>query len=114
LYIAKDLQQKWRQIGRLGKPALAAVLVGLILLLLAMAACPELHEYFHKDADCPDHHCAVTLLAHGKVSSATVDVAVVTQPVSIQPPSPVFISPYAPAIEHLPAGRAPPVLSFAS
>ena len=49
-----------------GKSAVAVLLIGMILLLDAMAACPALHELIHKDADKPGHECAVTMFAHGK------------------------------------------------
>lgn len=44
---------------RHGKAALAALLVGIILFLDAMAACFALHELIHKDVDKPGHECAV-------------------------------------------------------
>src|SRR5208282_3053228 len=50
-YIANDLQHVKFTLHRLGKPALAALLVGLVLLLNAMAVVPALHELIHKDAD---------------------------------------------------------------
>jgi hypothetical protein len=85
------------------------LLVGLVLMVNAMAASPSLHEWLHADAGEAGHHCAVTLFAHGQVDSASADV-VVTAPqcVVVSEPS-VEISVYSPAIEHLPAGRAPPV-----
>ena len=50
-----------------GKSLLAGLLIALVLLLDAMAACPALHELIHHDADKPGHECAVTMFAHGKV-----------------------------------------------
>ena len=58
-----------------GKAVIASLLVGLVLLLDVMAVCPSLHELVHKDAGSPEHHCAVTMFAHGQVDSATVEVA---------------------------------------
>ena len=59
---------------RHSKAALAALLVGMVLFLDAMAASPALHQLIHKDANKAGHECAVTMFAHGKVESATVDV----------------------------------------
>lgn len=96
-----------------GKAVLASLLIGLVLLLDAMAASPALHEMIHKDAGKADHDCAVTMFAHGKVDSATVEIAAATPTVSIET-TPVFFSSFAPAIENLPAGRAPPAACIAS
>jgi hypothetical protein len=93
------------------KAALAALLVGMILLLDAMAASPALHEWIHKDADQPGHECAVTMFAHGKVDSATIDVPVVAPAAAIQATPQVELSVFTPAIENLPQGRAPPAVS---
>jgi len=99
---------------RQGKAALATLLVALVLLLDAMAACPELHELIHKDAGKADHDCAVTMFAHGHVEAANVDVFAVKSVISIEPVPQVSFSIFAPAIENLPAGRAPPVLPAVS
>jgi hypothetical protein len=95
--------------NQFGKPALAALLVGLILLLDAMAACPSLHELIHKDADKATHQCAVTLFAHGQVDSATVEVPACAPPALIETTPQISFSIFSPAIENLPPGRAPPV-----
>jgi hypothetical protein len=97
-----------------GQAVIASLLVGLVLLLDAMAACPALHEMIHKDAGKADHDCAVTMFAHGKVDSATVEVAAVVTTVLIETVPQVSFSVFAPAIENLPAGRAPPVLPAVS
>ena len=102
------------RLNRLGKPALAVLLLGLVLLLNAMAAVPALHELIHKDADEAGHQCAVTLFAHGHVESAIGHVPVVL-PAAVIEITPHFIfSLFSPAIENLPLGRAPPVLGIAS
>ena len=92
-----------------GKAVIASLLVCLVLLLDAMAACPALHELIHKDADSDEHHCAVTMFAHGQVDSATVQVSAVTPTVSVETVPQIVFSIFAPAIENLPAGRGPPV-----
>ena len=68
------MQYRTSHFLRFGRSALAAWLVGMVLLLDAMAACPELHELIHKDANEADHHCAVTVFAQGKVDSVGCEV----------------------------------------
>ena len=108
-YIANDLQHVKFTLHRLGKPALAALLVGLVLLLNAMAVVPALHELIHKDADEHGHQCAVTLFAHGQVDSPVAEVA------AIVPVAPVEFLPFASVsvfnalVETLPPDRGPPV-----
>ena len=91
-------------------PTLAASLVGLILLLNAMAACPALHELIHNDADKADHQCAVTMFAQGKVDSATCETIIPEPTILIETPRYFTFSIFSPAIENLPQGRAPPVV----
>ena len=93
-----------------GKAALAALLVGMILFLDAMAACPALHELIHKDADKANHDCAVTMFAHGKVESASVDVPVHVATIPIEATPQNVFSVFSTAIENLPQGRAPPAV----
>jgi hypothetical protein len=95
---------------KFGIPTLAASLVGLILLLDAMAACPALHEMIHKDADEADHHCAVTMFAQGKVDSATSETVIPEPTTLIETPRYFTFSIFSPAIENLPQGRAPPTV----
>jgi hypothetical protein len=92
-----------------GKAVVASLLTGLVLLLNALASSPELHELFHADAGQAEHHCAVTLFAHGQVDSATVEVSALAPVVSVDSAPQIVFSVFAPAIENLPAGRAPPV-----
>ena len=88
---------------------LAWLLAGLVLLLDAMAASPQLHELIHRDADASGHTCAVTIFAHGQVDSPVVEVA------AIVPAAPFEFSPLTPVsafnalVESLPPGRGPPV-----
>jgi len=74
-----------------------------------MAASPGLHELIHADSGHDDHECAVTLFAHGQADSVTVDVSPALATVVIQFSADFDVSTFAPAIESLPAGRAPPV-----
>ena len=101
-----------RDFNKLGKAFLAVWLIGSILLAAAAGTAPSLHKLFHADADQPGHTCAVTLFAHGQVDSATVEISVVAPTVSVETTSPFAFSVFAPAIENLPAGRAPPVSVF--
>jgi len=103
-----------RYFVQLGKPALAALLVGIVLLLDAMAACPALHEMIHKDADESDHHCAVTLLAQGKIEAASCEIITPPPTVIVETVRYFTISVFSPAIENLPHGRAPPALCSVS
>ena len=97
-----------------GKAFIASLLVGVVLLLDAMAACPSLHELLHKDANRPDHECAVTMFAHGKVDSVSVDVPAAAPQIFVVVLPSVEFSIFSPAIDSLPAGRAPPVSCIAS
>jgi hypothetical protein len=97
--------------GRPGKAFVASLLVALVLLLDAMAACPALHELIHHDAGKPDHECAVTMFAHGQVESASIELPVTTPQVFVFALPQVEISVFSPAIENLPAGRGPPASS---
>jgi hypothetical protein len=97
-----------------GQAVIASLLAGVVLLLDAMAASPSLHELIHKDADKAGHECAVTMFAHGQVDSASVDVPVVVPQTFVETAPTVTISVFSPAIENLPAGRAPPVLPVVS
>ncbi len=45
--------------------AMAACVILQMILALAMAAAPELHERFHPDAGDAHHECVVTHLIHG-------------------------------------------------
>jgi len=97
-----------------GKAFIASLLVGVVLLLDAMAACPSLHELLHKDANRPDHECAVTMFAHGKVDSVGVGVPAAAPQIFVVVLPSVEFSIFSPAIDSLPAERAPPVSCIAS
>lgn len=99
------------QFLRRSKAFIALMLMGIVLLMNAMAASPALHEFFHPDAGNSQHQCAVTMFAHGQVDSASVDVPVPAPLPVIQTVSVIELSAFSPAVENLPAGRAPPVSS---
>jgi hypothetical protein len=107
-YVANCLRYVKRQFNRFGKSALAALLVGMVLLLDAMAAAPALHELIHKDADQAGHQCAVTMFAHGKVDSAAGEAPVVLPAALLETTPQIEFSIITTAIEDLPPGRGPP------
>jgi hypothetical protein len=99
---------------RHGKTAIGSLLVGVILCLDAMAACPTLHELIHHDADKPDHECAVTMFGQGKVESISVNVLLTVPRVSIETGPRVEFFVFCTTTEDLPPGRAPPALPAVS
>ena len=98
----------------IGKPALAALLVGIVLLLDAMAACPALHEMIHHDAGKEDHDCAVTMLVQGKANSVTCEIIIPPPTDLVETTQAFMVSIFSPAIEHLPPNRGPPALRSVS
>lgn len=103
-----------RHFNRRSQGAIACLLAGIVLLLNALTASPALHEWFHPDAGQPEHQCAVTMFAHGKVDCASVDVPVPASVIFIAEAPTAAISVFRPVIDHLPAGRAPPGLPAVS
>ncbi|HUJ11854.1 MAG TPA: hypothetical protein VL171_17730 [Verrucomicrobiae bacterium] len=93
----------------MGKWLLTALIVGTILLVDLMAASPALHEVIHRDAGEPDHHCVVTLFAHGQVNSAVCKIVAPTIPIWwIDTVPPVTFLVAGPLSVLLPPSRAPP------
>jgi len=94
---------------QLGKWLLIPTIIGMILLIDLMAASPALHELIHFDAGKPDHHCTVTLFAHGQVDSAVCEIVVPTISIRlIDTCPPVTFVVVDPVVILLPPGRAPP------
>lgn len=106
---ANRLQVTKRPFNPIAKRIIATLLVAMVLLLDAMVVSPALHELAHKDAGQASHQCVVTLFAHGLVDSAPGEISVVAPIVPVEAIPQLLVSVYSPAIEHLPAGRAPPV-----
>jgi len=81
---------------------------------LALAGSPQLHERVHHDANCPGHHCAVTLLDSGQCDLSE-PVPLVRQPDStvqltrLPTLTPVWVS--APFLGAAIFEHAPPALS---
>ena len=94
---------------QLGKRLFVSTIIGIILLIDLMAASPALHELIHFDAGKPDHHCTVTLFAHGQVDSAVGEIVVPTISIRwINTCPPVTLSVVHAFVVLLPPGRAPP------
>lgn len=55
--------------------SLMPLLIGSIIWALALAVCPELHEWIHPDAHHGDHDCAVTLFSNSGVDFTAIDLA---------------------------------------
>jgi len=45
--------------------AFACLLISSLLIVVALAGSPRLHQLFHHDADGSDHECAVTVMVSG-------------------------------------------------
>ena len=88
--------------------------MGLVLLLAAMAVCPELHELVHQDAAEPGHECAVTMFLHGQVDSAVVAVATIVPVNLIELPPVHSTTVFSAPLELLPPGRGPPAFLLPS
>jgi hypothetical protein len=114
LYIAIALQMEMGRfsVKRLGKMAIAVLLVMSVLLSLFAASSPSLHHFIHSDASQPGHECFVTLLSQGAVDLPLGAVVVAICLLifgAFLPVSKVLI---LPAAEYpFPPGRAPPVPS---
>jgi hypothetical protein len=67
-----QLAQQHSGFRRTAKPALAGLLVLLLLFIAALASSPTLHNWFHDDARSPDHNCVITLFAKGQLSPTAV------------------------------------------
>jgi hypothetical protein len=75
--------QYWRRHfnpARATKIAAAIFCVALVFALALLASCPSLHQLIHKDADDPDHECAVTLFSHGQVDASPAAAPVFCAP----------------------------------
>jgi hypothetical protein len=95
---------------RQGKSVFSLLALLLFLFVQALSASSAIHHFIHSDADQPSHQCAATLLSHGQVSLAPVEVSV-SRPVlfvgEIHSPSVPFVV----AVEYrLLPERAPPSL----
>jgi hypothetical protein len=106
------MMRKVRKTFRCSAQLRAAVAVVLVLyvLLAAFAASPALHRAFHSDADHPDHHCAITMLAQGQIELPVCDTPLCLAPVCYTCAPPFVLSVFGSVAELLPPGRGPPAL----
>ena len=87
---------------------IASLLACLVLVLDGLAVSPHAHECLHHDASSRHHQCAVTIFEQGHVEAFDVGVTCAPQVrIPIFAPLAIFFD-FAPAVESLPAGRAPP------
>jgi hypothetical protein len=96
------------------KPLTGGLLAAFVLLLNALAASPQLHEFFHADAGKVDHQCAVTLFAHGQIDSPVADEAAIVPAAALDLLPQISVSIPNALVESLPPGRGPPVSSLRS
>ena len=92
------------------RQGVAALSLGVFLMVQAMAAVPALHNLVHSDSSNPSHQCAATLFVHGQVHYSNVSVEV-TRSVPCLPgrqwkPNVIFVSA---DVQLLPC-RGPPAL----
>lgn len=94
-----------------GKPAVAVVLVLLVLFSALASASPCLHHWLHEDDQSPSHYCAVTVVEHGQAETASIWVSVAPAALGV-PSSALLCESFF--ISHdltLHPERGPPVLS---
>ena len=104
------MQNPKRYFNRFGKTVVAGLLVGMVLWLDAMAACPALHEMIHHEATDYNHQCAVKMFAHGKIKLTTCEIPVVPPTVLVEITPHIAVSVFSTVIKNLPQGRAPPAV----
>jgi hypothetical protein len=106
------MMRKVRQAFRCSNQLRATVAVVLVLfvVLAAFAASPSLHQAIHSDATSPNHHCAITLLAHGQIEMPECGSTLCLAPISYAYAPLVELSVSSGIIELLPPGRGPPAL----
>jgi hypothetical protein len=54
--------------------AFSLLFLAVFLFLQTLAAAPVLHQHLHHDAGKADHHCVVTMLAHGRIHTPPTPV----------------------------------------
>jgi hypothetical protein len=55
----------WFRNAKVWQSAFACLLISSLLIVVALAASPQLHQLFHHDADGSEHECAVTVMVSG-------------------------------------------------
>ena len=56
---------RWFRKARVWQSAFACLFISSLLIVVALAASPQLHQLFHYDADGSEHECAVTVMVSG-------------------------------------------------
>jgi hypothetical protein len=82
--------------------------LGVFLLVQVMAAVPSFHAWLHNDARDPNHECAVTLMLHGQVHSATAGVEAIKCPPVLICHVPALCVDFVSSDVRLLPGRGPP------
>ena len=81
-------------------------------LFLAVAEIHQpLHAWLHGGSIPDNDDCAIVAIAHGKVESATVEVPISMPTLLVEAAPRIEFCVFGAAIENLPPGRAPPVVS---
>ncbi|HXP62149.1 MAG TPA: hypothetical protein VN829_16750 [Dongiaceae bacterium] len=85
-----------------------AILLVLFLVLVGLAASPELHHALHADANTPGHHCAISALLHGQIEPSVCEAPLCLAAVAWDHPGRLSLSVVEGTEELLPPGRGPP------
>src|SRR5438552_13937302 len=65
----------WFRNAKAWQSAFACLLISSLLIVVALAASPRLHQLFHHDADGNEHECAVTVMVSGGSDDSLVPQA---------------------------------------
>ena len=87
---------------------MGAILLVLFLVLMGLAASPELHHALHADAHTPGHHCAISALLHGQIEPPVCQPPLCPASVGRGYPQRLPPSVVEGTEELLPPGRGPP------
>jgi hypothetical protein len=117
-FFEAEMRHTAQPMDRRRRPRLYAATAILSLVLWLFMAVAEahtpLHAWLHGGAIPHGDACAVVTIAHGKVDAIGGDVPAPVPTTWIESASRVEVCVFAPCIENLPAGRAPPVLPLVS
>jgi hypothetical protein len=62
----------WLRNAKASQSALVCLLVANLLVVVVLAASPQLHQLVHRDADRGEHECAVTVIVSGGSDDSSV------------------------------------------
>jgi hypothetical protein len=98
-----------KRLRNAGRFAVAGFALALWLATIALAASPQLHNWFHRDSQDPHHYCVFTQLNQHSL------LATFAPTVAAEPPQLAALAPFTFAAESIPSfdyavshGRAPP------